>query len=443
MTTLFEIIKSLQSASGNNEKLAILQAHKDDELLKAYLKATYDPAISYYQKAAPKCGFQHSSIDCEFGMEDIIFAVETLAGRKLTGTAAIVGLAGHMGALTEEGRKLMSLLISRSVGAGVGDTMILKTWPDLYFIPGYMRCSLMTPKIKKHFESLDKIVVQKKADGSFLYVRKPLGGTATAFTRAGSHYPSWFVERLLVGAPIGSYVLAGELLVYKNGTLLDRSTGNGVLNSILQGSDIPCDADYIFKMEAWDCLGITDFEAGESKTSYDVRLNQLILITTDADNISVIETDWVDSLDDAYEIYSKYTSQGMEGAVIKDAAKGWKDHTSPFNVKLKLAFEAEYVITGMYEGTGKAKGMMGGITIETSDGLLKCNCGSGFSDAQRQDPPAIGSIVTIIANDVVSSRGSATKSLFLPIYSETRLDKKEADSLARVMEQLEAAKSGK
>jgi len=312
-----------------------------------------------------------------------------------------------------------------------------------------MRCSLMTPKIKKHFDSLDEIIVQKKADGAFLYLKNEREGTATAFTRAGSHYPTWLAEKLLKGAPKASCVYCGELVVYKNGKLLDRATGNGICNSVLKGGEEHEYEDYKFLMEAWDALPTVDFEAGLCEIDYRTRFETLERHNISMDNLCVIETDFVKTLDEAYKIYSKYTSAGMEGAVIKDGASHWKDHTSPYNVKLKIKFEAEYRCVGIYEGEGKAKGMLGGIQVESEDGLLECNCGSGFNDAQRKDfwnnpDKILNQVVTLEANDVVQDRDSSKKpSLFLPIFIEVRNDKTEADSYERVVEQLQAAKEGK
>jgi uncharacterized protein (DUF2461 family) len=58
----------------------------------------------------------------------------------------------------------------------------------------------------------------------------------------------------------------------------------------------------------------------------------------------------------------------------------------------------------------------------------------------EQQLTVIGSIVTIKANDIISNRNDETKSLFLPIYSDTRFDKNKADSLEEVINQLNAAK---
>jgi hypothetical protein len=101
----------------------------------------------------------------------------------------------------------------------------------------------------------------------------------------------------------------------------------------------------------------------------------------------------------------------------------------------------------IHEGEGKATNMMGSITLKSSDGLIVTDCGSGFSDMDRMDwwlnsEERIGSIVTVKANDIISKRGSKIASLFLPIYIDHRLDKTEADSYARCVYQLEAAKNG-
>lgn len=320
---LFEIIKALQAATGSNAKQAILEAHKDNSLLKAYLKAVYDPALSYYQKKIAKHSFEGAPVKASLGEEMLGDIQYHLADRHITGRQAERWLGDLYAAQQPETKELLELLIKRSIGAGVGDTMVLKTFPGLYFIPGYMRCSLMTPKIKKHFESLDIFIIQKKADGTFCYVKKPLEGTATAFTRAGTAYPQWLVQRLIKGAPKGNHVYVGELVIYKNGRLLDRQTGNGIYNSILKNGDEDEYKECDFLMEAWDLLPICDFEAGLCEIDYRTRFETLERHSVSTENIQVIDTDFVKNLDEAYKIYSTYTADGFEGTVIKDGASDW------------------------------------------------------------------------------------------------------------------------
>lgn len=438
--TLYEIIKALQTASGSNAKTAILEQHKDNELLKSYLKATYDPTLSYYQTSVK----MYSETLCYGFTEGTIQAiVNTLAQRELTGDAAKKWLDNLMKASNKEAQELIQLLIKRSIGAGVGDVMVLKVFPDLYFIPPYQRCSLMDAKVKDRFNKLDIFLVQEKLDGSFCYLVKEAGKAPEAITRAGSKYPIEFAEKLAVGVPDDSVVI-GELLVYgESGTLcilLDRKTGNGILNSILQGGEVGSNIG--FELVAWDYLTVSEFKAGKSNIPYEKRLNALDWFWG-----SIAETKFVKSLGEAYSIYSNYTSKGKEGVIIKTTDFKWASGTSKDCIKLKIEFEVDLEVVAINEGTGKAKGMMGSITLKSSDGIIVTDCGSGFSDTDRIDwwlnsEEHIGSIVTIKGNDIISKRDSEVKSIFLPIFVEHRLDKTEADSYHRCMQQLEADKNG-
>lgn len=444
MNTLYVIIKSLQQASGSNAKSIILEANKDSNLLQEYLRAVMDPAISYYQKRAP----QPSKVgSCELAAINIINIVFMLNERKVTGKAAVEWLKDFMEEFTQESQELISLMISRSVGAGVGDTMVLKAFPGLFFVPPYMRCDLPSEKSEKHFNNLNSIMVQKKADGSFCYLVVNIDGSAQAFTRNGSMYPSWLVERLLVGCPRNLGVaFVGELLVEDHNDLLNRQTGNGIYNSILKGAPEEDFSQYKFVMECWDMLPVKDFREGVCENPYDGRFTAMEnIIEWSCENLVVIETKCVSDMKQAMVVCKNYMLNGFEGGVIKDPSSIWKDHTSPHNIKIKCTFEADYRITGIYEGTGKAKGMLGGISVATSDDLLQSNCGSGFTDDMRKflwlpENNPTGGITTLIANDVISKRGSNMKSLFLPIFSDLRFDKIEADSLERVLRQLASAK---
>jgi DNA ligase-1 len=348
-------------------------------------------------------------------------------------------LSNQYSFLDTEGQELLELLIKRSIGAGVGDTMILKVFPDLYFIPPYQRCSLMDAKVKDRFTKLDSFVVQRKEDGSFCYLVKEVGKAPEAITRAGSKYPTEFVEKLARGLPDG-YVIIGELLVEEDGVELDRKTGNGILNSVLKGGD--CSPDLSFKLSAWDCITPEEFKIGKSNQPYSQRFSDLDWVWE-----HIVPTKYVKTLKEAYAIYSKFTAEGKEGAILKTTDFKWASGTSKDCVKLKIEFEVDLEVVAIHEGTGKASGMMGSITLRSSDGLIVTDCGSGFSNSDRVDwwsdkDARIGSIVTIKGNDIISKRENEVKSIFLPIYLEHRLDKTVADSYYRCVEQLEAAKQG-
>jgi DNA ligase 1 len=457
---LYNIIKSLQEAQGNIEKQAILDANKDNELFKAYMKAVYDVGINYYQKKLPK-GPYHWNMDWsdypdgKYDPTTMLEVMAELANRTYTGDKAVRHLKDLLCSLSPEGKELVGYMLDRKIGASVGDTMVLKTWPDLYFLPPYQRCSLLDVKARQRFAKLKKFYVQTKADGSFAYVVKRLDDTVDVITRQGSKYPQWFAQKLAYGLKPGK-VLVGELLVDEKmqglgSQSLERKTANGLLNSALKDGEKFDESRYSVHMEAWDLLTQEEFEAGKSLRTYEDRLESLEYeVDKIPGRVSVIYTKEVTNLDEAFAIYQEHLQRGLEGCIIKDPASLWKDGTAKDIVKLKIKFAVEMRVNGMYEGEGKAKGMLGGVYIESEDSGIQCACGSGFSDPQRKEfwekPWLIeGAVVTVEANDITQSREVGKKpSLSLPIFVEVRsgVDKNKADTTERIYAQLEAAKQG-
>ena len=442
--TLYEIVKALQNASGNNEKQAILLAHKDDALFREYMRVVYDVVkLSYYQTKLPAVSKAGTA---KFSHNDAAMIERYLSGRLVTGHAAKQWLKDFLEELDPEGQELVGYIIDRSIGANVGDKMVLTAWPGMYFIPPYMRCASMDEKTRELFGKLPYFYVQVKRDGSFAYL-----STGAIWTRQGSMYPDWFVGRMSAGMGQNE-VLVGEMEVYKDGKLLSRKDGNGVLNSILQGGLESEYNAYEFKYVAWDLLSLGEFEQGESKRHYGERWENLMVAVAGKqfnDHIELVQCWKVFSVAEAKKIHTNLTAQGLEGSVWKTAFGEWRDTSSGSRdaVKVKVVFDADYKIIGYYEGAGKARGMLGGITVTTSCGKLVNDCGSGFNDDDRKRYWAIreqlpGMIATLEANDITEARNKATVSLSLPIVLEIRSDKKEADSLERVRAQLVAARLG-
>ena len=62
-------------------------------------------------------------------------------------------------------------------------------------------------------------------------------------------------------------------------------------------------------------------------------------------------------------------------------------------LKLKRFDDAEAVVLGYKPGKGKYQGMVGSLKVRSRDGR-EFYIGSGLNNAQRRQPPAIGSVVT-------------------------------------------------
>jgi DNA ligase 1 len=96
------------------------------------------------------------------------------------------------------------------------------------------------------------------------------------------------------------------------------------------------------------------------------------------------------------------TSQGGEGLMLHLADAPITQGRSAVLLKLKLVSDAEGIVTAHIPGKGKFAGMLGALQIKTEDGH-SVKIGTGFSDAQRKNPPPIGSTITYTYRDKTPS----------------------------------------
>ena len=84
--------------------------------------------------------------------------------------------------------------------------------------------------------------------------------------------------------------------------------------------------------------------------------------------------------------------QGGEGLMLREPNQPYRGGRSPYLLKVKSAPDAECTVIAHHPGKGKHAGRLGAITCENEHGRFRI--GSGFSDAEREQPPAIGSTIT-------------------------------------------------
>ena len=84
---------------------------------------------------------------------------------------------------------------------------------------------------------------------------------------------------------------------------------------------------------------------------------------------------------------------GGEGLMLHQADAPVANGRSPWLCKLKPLHDAEAVVIGHRAGRGKHQGRLGALQVRTDDGQV-FYLGTGFTDAQRAAPPAVGTRVT-------------------------------------------------
>ena len=84
---------------------------------------------------------------------------------------------------------------------------------------------------------------------------------------------------------------------------------------------------------------------------------------------------------------------GGEGLMLHRADALYVTGRNDALLKLKPLLDTEAKVIGHIPGKGKFEGMLGSLEVETPEGK-RFRIGTGFTDAQRKNPPAIGSTVT-------------------------------------------------
>lgn len=445
---VFDVIEKIAAHSGKKDKAAILKSAMQNDLFSRVVFLSVDPSVRFgigkrfdIERNGSNEDMNHDS----FGI------LHDMAEGTLTGNACRAMLECHMARLNEKSFNLMWRIILKDLRAGFGATMINEAKKGFIGKPTYQRCSLPKHVQLNSWNWKDGIISQEKADGMFAKLNKDNAGEVSMFSRQDTPIPiSAFpdVERDAKHF-LNDTQTHGELLVVRDGVVLPREIGNGILNHVVEGGSFAENEYPIF--EVWDQIQLSLVAPKvKIKHQYESRLKTLILQlssmkTEHTPVIRLIETKVVYSIKEAYEHYVSKLRQKKEGTVIKKREAIWMDGDSKEQVKLKLEAPCELEVFGWNEGDGKNAKTFGSLKCRTSDGKLAVNV-SGFTDDKRKeifddiDNWTDGKIITVIFNGIMEpSSPDKPYSLFLPRFLEERNDKTEADDLQRVYDQFENA----
>jgi DNA ligase 1 len=101
-------------------------------------------------------------------------------------------------------------------------------------------------------------------------------------------------------------------------------------------------------------------------------------------------------------LLASVVAAGGEGLMLHHAAAHYRSGRSEALLKVKPHDDTEARVVAQLPGRGKYAGMLGALLVEAPDGR-RFRIGSGFSDAQRAAPPAIGTLVTYRYNGTTST----------------------------------------
>jgi DNA ligase-1 len=230
--------------------------------------------------------------------------------------------------------------------------------------------ALMLADVYRQGVVLDDYWVSEKYDG----VRGYWDGAAL-WTRGGERVvaPAWFT------APLPRVPLDGELWAGRGRFALAVSTVR---------SQVPNDL-------AWHEMRFMVFDLPRQPGDFTTRLAALrkLLPIVGAPWVVPVAQERATTHEALRALMDKTVKMGGEGLMLHRGASLYRGERNADLLKVKPYDDAEARVVAHLEGKGRHAGRLGALLVEMPDGQ-RFRLGGGFTDAQRDDPPPVGSWVT-------------------------------------------------
>ena len=253
-------------------------------------------------------------------------------------------------------------------GLGFAPTLLAKTGADV----------LLAVNAPAHLDP-SKYRVSEKLDG----VRALWDGSSLRF-RSGRTIaaPTWFLAKL------PKTPLDGELW-------LGRGKFDALSGRVRKAQ--PVDAE-------WEQVRYMVFELPQGAGSFAERAALLKLVVRSAawSQLQGVEQFRLPSLAVLRDRLKAVNAEGGEGLMLHLASAPYTTGRSDVLLKFKSLADAEAEVIGYVPGKGKYTGMTGALEVRAADGQ-RFRLGTGLSDTERKNPPAVGTIVTYTFRDVTPS----------------------------------------
>ncbi|MFO8141654.1 MAG: DNA ligase, partial [Marinobacter sp.] len=130
-------------------------------------------------------------------------------------------------------------------------------------------------------------------------------------------------------------------------------------------------------------------------TPFELRYQRLTALVQAAGSpyLALVRQSPVASHDALLKQLHETVAAGGEGLMLKRKAGLYQAGRSDDLLKVTLHDDTEAVVVRHLPGKGRLEGMMGALELKLGDGR-QFRIGTGFSDAQRKQPPPIGATVT-------------------------------------------------
>lgn len=254
--------------------------------------------------------------------------------------------------------------------------------------------SLLLAKKYQQNIDLDKYWVSEKYDGYRAYWNGQY-----LISRQGHRFaaPSWFTKSF------PSQPLDGELWI-------DRQSFEQLASVVRR------EKPHL----GWQKVKYMVFDSPSSQLTFTQRLDELKVTISKSKSpyLKLITQFKITTHDSLMSELTLRVDAGAEGLMLHRGDSYYHSGRTGDLLKLKPLQDAEARVLQHLEGKGKYESMLGALLVELPSGIT-FRLGTGFTDALRADPPAIGSVVTFQYTGL-TQRGIPRFARFLRIRSDVR-----------------------
>jgi DNA ligase-1 len=169
--------------------------------------------------------------------------------------------------------------------------------------------------------------------------------------------------------------------------------------------------------DRWNRVRYMVFDAPQARGLFEQRMRFLHATLSEGNKfVRVVPQERCQGVAQLLAERDRVVRQGAEGLMLRKPESPYEAGRSPTLLKVKPYDDAEATVIGHEPGEGKYAGKLGALRVQTDDGR-EFSVGSGLTDADRESPPPIGTVITY------RFRGLTAKGLpRFPSYLRVRRD---------------------
>lgn len=427
MIEQYKILEKIKNTSSNNEKQAILEQNKNNELLKEILKFVYNP---YFKTGLSSKKIKKKIAPTEYRLllqpnNSITYIFDYLKDHNTGTDQDIAHVQWYIRNYSEGCPEIVEEILTQNLKIGMTAKSINKVWNNLIPEFNVMLADKYWEKIDKLEQEKPRILVTQKLDGMRCTTIK-LGDKINLMSRSGQLMTGFVeIEHELKELPDGVY--DGEILAdlsIDNSLDLFASTVSAARTKDTKKENMTYNVfDYVKKVE--------EFVTGMFSESCVQRKQNLenILKKAHCNYIKYVEVlyDGEYNSDIIDKLLNKALSLQQEGIMLNIADAPYQKKRTTDILKVKKMNTVDLFVTNVFEGKGKYRGTLGGVVVEYKGQPV--GVGSGFSDIQRkmiwEHPESIVGKLIEVQYFEESKDKNGKPSLRFPVFKKIRLDKNE------------------